>query len=451
MLKKNVSLQKLFVFVGDDLPSATRMTGITGAASLSAKIMKDGGAPVATDDVAPTELDATDLPGVYYYNLTAAETNADDVSFVLLNAASNKSYPNVLDFKSVEDWESTVLGASWVTGTDDLDSIRDLFDASLSPVMSTALGVTELSGTGWLSRVSSKVRRWVDEPTTSSKFAPDVMLEMIEASIRELFADVLINAENQLVIRYDLVTVADQQEYMLPPNVGQILRVAKIDTTTDRQEWEVRPSTVWDPQAYGWTIEGNMLRFTQKDLWSDEPTLRIEYIPNGDIKPHLATVADVSTDIDATGTIITLPATVTDGTLDTRENAYGGYIMRVLSASEAASNFEQLSMVKSYDRLTRQITLYRPLSPVPSTGTMVYELAPVMPTIFEDVLSLHVARQMATSEGNDKRHRILTQRYIEAARAFRIFMTKVQAREATRYDNRGYDNTDLRYYWGYTY
>jgi len=71
---KNVASQKVAVFAWDNAAGAAK-TG--DAANISAQISKDGAATAATDDVAPTELDSTDAPGIYIFDMTQAETNAD--------------------------------------------------------------------------------------------------------------------------------------------------------------------------------------------------------------------------------------------------------------------------------------------------------------------------------------------------------------------------------------
>lgn len=73
-LYKNKASQKIPIFAWDTANS-TEKTG--DAANITAQISKDGGATAATDDTSPTELDATDAPGVYLFDMLQAETNAD--------------------------------------------------------------------------------------------------------------------------------------------------------------------------------------------------------------------------------------------------------------------------------------------------------------------------------------------------------------------------------------
>lgn len=75
-LYKNVAGQKLAVYAYDAAADAPK-TG--DAANIAAQISKDFGAAAATNDAAPTELDAVQHPGVYVFDLTQSETNADAI------------------------------------------------------------------------------------------------------------------------------------------------------------------------------------------------------------------------------------------------------------------------------------------------------------------------------------------------------------------------------------
>ncbi|MCC6798317.1 MAG: hypothetical protein IT366_24605 [Candidatus Hydrogenedentes bacterium] len=71
-IEKNVAGQKLFILAVDS--AGIEKTG--DAANITARISLDGGTPTQTNDVNPTEIDATYQKGLYYFDLTQAETNA---------------------------------------------------------------------------------------------------------------------------------------------------------------------------------------------------------------------------------------------------------------------------------------------------------------------------------------------------------------------------------------
>lgn len=70
---KNKAGQKLAVFAvdSDGAPKAG------DSANITAQISKDGAASAATNDTNPTELDGTNHPGIYLFDLTQAESDAD--------------------------------------------------------------------------------------------------------------------------------------------------------------------------------------------------------------------------------------------------------------------------------------------------------------------------------------------------------------------------------------
>jgi len=83
---KNVASQKLSVFAWDTISNVAK-TG--DAANISAQISKDGGACAATNDVVPTELDATDAPGVYIFDMLQEETNANMIIVTAVSSTEN--------------------------------------------------------------------------------------------------------------------------------------------------------------------------------------------------------------------------------------------------------------------------------------------------------------------------------------------------------------------------
>lgn len=95
---KNRAGQKLAVFAVDS--SGAAKTG--DAANITAYISKDGGAAAATNDVNPTELDATNAEGVYLFDLTQAETNADLIVLAPKSATSGVTLRPVIVYTEPE-------------------------------------------------------------------------------------------------------------------------------------------------------------------------------------------------------------------------------------------------------------------------------------------------------------------------------------------------------------
>lgn len=89
-LYKNTASQKIAVYAYDATTAAGTDPSKTGdAANITAKISKDGGASASTNDVNPTELDSTNHKGIYLFDLTQAETNADMIIITADSSTSN--------------------------------------------------------------------------------------------------------------------------------------------------------------------------------------------------------------------------------------------------------------------------------------------------------------------------------------------------------------------------
>lgn len=89
-MKKNVASQKVAVYAWD---TVNRVAKTGDAANITGQISKDGGAAGATNDANPTELDATNFPGVYIFDMAQAETNAE---LVIIQAKSSSTGISIL-------------------------------------------------------------------------------------------------------------------------------------------------------------------------------------------------------------------------------------------------------------------------------------------------------------------------------------------------------------------
>lgn len=83
---KNVASQKVQLFVFDTTTGAPK-TG--DAANLTAYVSKDHGSVTVLGDTSATEMDATNAKGVYLFDLTQAETNANELTFTGKSSTAN--------------------------------------------------------------------------------------------------------------------------------------------------------------------------------------------------------------------------------------------------------------------------------------------------------------------------------------------------------------------------
>lgn len=134
-LKKNVAGQKVAVYAFD----STNLTAKTGdAANITAQISLDGAATAATNDVNPTELDAADAPGVYIFDLTQAETNADLAILAAVSSTANIELTPLLIYTDTPDaalvdlvWDEVLTGATHNVASSSGRRLRALQDFGL--------------------------------------------------------------------------------------------------------------------------------------------------------------------------------------------------------------------------------------------------------------------------------------------------------------------------------
>ena len=86
-MQKNIAGQKVVVFAWDKAADEPK-TGDAGI--ITAYISLDGDtSPAQSNDVNPTELDATNMKGLYVFDLTQAESNGDLFVLAAVSGTSN--------------------------------------------------------------------------------------------------------------------------------------------------------------------------------------------------------------------------------------------------------------------------------------------------------------------------------------------------------------------------
>jgi hypothetical protein len=92
---KNVASQKIVIYAYDTDNSVPK---IDDQDNITAYLSKDGGAAVQTDDVNPTQLDSTNMKGLYVFDMTQAESNADMLSLSAVSTTSDITIEPVVIF-----------------------------------------------------------------------------------------------------------------------------------------------------------------------------------------------------------------------------------------------------------------------------------------------------------------------------------------------------------------
>lgn len=300
-----------------------------------------------------------------------------------------------------------------------------------------------LTGT-WLARLIEQVRRYTDEPSVNAKYSTNDIIAKISEAWNEIWIELNNNNESPIVVRYDIALVTTALEYQLPASVGQIIRFAKINAETDLPEFEFDTRAYWNPTGFGMRKEGPTLRLGRYP--TQNVTLRLEYVPGGDIKPMTGqwAVADASVFTANTCIFETVPVL---GVLDTRPNAYAGHILRTTPKSgtvpaSAGEKITQERVIESYNAVTRTATLSTDFSPTfttPSSGwdadhTVDYEVIPMHYAMLESVLTVRVAQNLLAGEGHAKRMGTLQTEYMRKIRSMRLALLHQLGRRASQFE-----------------
>lgn len=175
---KNVASQKITLLAID---TAANLPKTGDAANITAYVSKDDGTVTVLGDTSATELDSTNAPGLYAFDLTQSETNADKLVFSAKSSTSGVrivpmttyTLPNrfttlVIDAAGLADANAVKVGPS---GSGTAQTAGDIparlpaaltangnMKSSLVEILTTAL--TETTG-----QIAAAFKKWFDVPT----------------------------------------------------------------------------------------------------------------------------------------------------------------------------------------------------------------------------------------------------------------------------------------------
>ena len=172
---KNVA-QKLAVYAYDVAAADAPKTGDAG--NITAQISKDGGATNASNDVNPTELDATDAKGIYIFDLLQAETNCD---LFILSAVSSTGSIRLDPVIAYTTDDLTGDTSTYDPSNDGLQAIRDAItaaaDVTYVPDSSSTVTDGTVQGGSYASAASDDGTRWIIQLETDNDTNVDVTCE----------------------------------------------------------------------------------------------------------------------------------------------------------------------------------------------------------------------------------------------------------------------------------
>lgn len=343
--------------------------------------------------------------------------------------------PSTDSMEILGEGQVAIKGAGFATSTDSLTEIRDAIDTLVAP---SVVSSSALSGSGFLSDCVSLIRKAVDEPSTTPKYTDSDIVELLQAAFDTVLTDIHVTTDHPIMIRHSITLVDGEQDYVLPPGVSELIRVAEIDSVTNLPKWESWPGSYHDPSGHGWKLEGNVLRLLRD--WNSTDTLELLYMPNAEPLFHKASLATPTTDLDNSALTMILNATVTDGTLDNREHAYVGYMIRILSSN---ANTQEERLIIGYDANTRTATFNKEFTRTHEGASAVtYEIVPFFGRLVKHVVCLRTSIDILSQEGNAKRMQTLTSNYQIKLAAMRRAISKKEGRFPHHFDGDTGDNSD---------
>ena len=179
-----------------------------------------------------------------------------------------------------------------------------------------------------------RIRGFLDDPDLEAKYSDDyIVRHIISPAFASVLSRVNNSASNPVIHKISFPLVKNQQDYQLPPAVGEVMRLC-ISDEMGRVLQEALPRGFWNLRGPNWQIQGNVISFIPlpPEAYS---TMELWYIPSGDYKPVYSTggVAAFTLSTDKSYATITVTTAATVGDWDRRPSAYVGQMMRLLPAT----------------------------------------------------------------------------------------------------------------------
>jgi len=282
--------------------------------------------------------------------------------------------------------------------------------------------------------VIERIRAYLDEATLDAKYTNDyIVRHIICPEMVNVLSRLSLNYGNPVRLRYTVTLDTATEHYTLPPNIGEIYRVTKMDADNRvTEEWV--PRHEFHPSGPNWQIQGNLLSF--RPLPNNNESVSIHYIPNGDFSPHYDSN---SGELDGTRKIFTFPASPDLGAIDNRENSYAGAMLRVWD-----NNVLEERVIESYDASERKATVRVAFSSdINVASDLQYEVAPLgMQSLYQTIAAAGAINLGTGRNITQKQMQFLMLQYKTAMKSAADNFTSIQARipkgfEKNTADNRG--------------
>lgn len=326
---------------------------------------------------------------------------------------------------------------------------------------------------GYIANALQWVRLLADDAKgVSSRYSNTQLVDLLMRSVDQVTTDIYASGDSIPKAYLTLSISAGQVDYMLPPNIGEIHRMAKINPDTGLPEWEIYPENPLHPIGPGIVFHGlTSFKLIPTPLIDTE--MQITYTPNGQLRCHQNATPLYSGNGD-TGTVqitssqFKLNPRSTSwglGLVDRRPNAYLGQVLRILGTSNdivpPTSAIASAQFFPIQERRIESIDYYNGLLAVPAptfdsgitwTGFQssdkvnegalpneartyfVYEVVPDVDPALLHLAAIDVARTLQVILKNSQAVALIQDEYNKKKRAAQLRWANMEARMGNRFE-----------------
>lgn len=301
----------------------------------------------------------------------------------------------------------------------------------------------------YLLTVIERMRAYLDEVLQDAKYTNDwIVRHIIAPETVNVLSRLNMDRDDPLVVDTVLSVVGGTRYYAMPPNVGEVLRIAELDENgCVRREWI--PGSEYKPTGVVWRMQGSHIEFNPVPDVNANLTLR--YIPNGQFMPVYSNDG-VMTEVDGSLTRLTLGNAPLLGQLDERENGYVGGVLRILRDPALASTSAwtvQESEIVAHDSQARTVDVRVPFGfGLADEQVVYYEIAPQgLQSLFNGVVFSGVVSMATMRNVSQKQMAFFVGEYRKAMKTIMDSLSNRQMRVPKSYEKDTVDNRDRGMWW----
>jgi len=274
-----------------------------------------------------------------------------------------------------------------------------------------------------------RIRGYLDDPDFDAKYDNDFIIRHIITPVMvDVWSRINMNLDNPVVLRHDMSLTTTDEYYQLPPSIGEIWRLARRNKAGDVIE-EIMPRNEFHVDGLGWAIEGNTLRVDPKV--GEDRIFTLYYVPSGDIMPHYSVAGELQGDRQT----MKLGA-ATLGSVDRRENAYAGQILRMIPDTGKVEE----RVIESHDVDLGEVVTRIPFNSTASTGVK-YEIAPTgMQSLYESIATGGALKLGTYRKITGTHFKMIQMQYRAAIKSATDNLANMQMRVGKHYEKKTIDN-----------